>query len=628
MEQPADTPEFHRARAIELRKLRQFDQALQHIQQALKLRPDYPAGHYNHAAILMDMGQLNESEPIWRNAIAVKPDYWQAYIGLSTTLRQLGRHEEAIAASRKARSLAPRELDPHLSLATALYAARKFAEASAEFEAALNIDPNNVLVLNNYGNALADMDQPARAADQFRRAIHLAPERVEIFNNLANVLKAQGCVDDAIIFFRRMLQKKPQAWQIHTNLLLTLNCTPKADEGLLADHLEWGKRFADPLLPAKLDFPNDRDPRRRLRIGYVSADLRRHSVAYFIEPVIANHHRDQVEVFCYSNAEFTDDFTDRIRSLSDHWRPVFGQNDERVAQMIRDDQIDILVDLNGHTANHRLFVFARKPAPVQVTYLGYPNTTGISSMDYRIGDLESDPPGMTESHYVEKLIRLPHGMWCYQPAPQTPEPRVLSNPGSGEIIFGSFNNFAKATPATLELWAKVLLAVPRSRLLLKAECLSDPQTKQMVHAEFAAHSVDPSRIVTTGREPSFQKHLLIYQKVDIALDTFPYNGTTTTCEALWMGVPVISLAGRAHVSRVGASLLHRVGLGGLVAQNADQFVEIAVRLAGSFEQRQGVSSTQLRRRMEKSGLMNAQSFVTDLEAAYREMWTNWCSRPR
>jgi predicted O-linked N-acetylglucosamine transferase (SPINDLY family) len=271
-----------------------------------------------------------------------------------------------------------------------------------------------------------------------------------------------------------------------------------------------------------------------------------------------------------------------------------------------------------------LLVFARKPAPIQVTYLGYPNTTGLATMDYRLADAECDPPGMTEAQYTEKLIRLPRGIWCYRPADNTPEPRDIPETPPDSITFGTFNMLAKVTPDTMRLWARILNAVPNSSFLIKAESLRDPEMRQTMRSSFAEHGADPSCVDVLGREPSFVKHLATYHRLDIALDTFPYNGTTTTCEAMWMGVPTVTLAGHAHLSRVGASLMTRAGSPELVAQTPDDFVQIAVDLARDHMRRRDISGINLRQRMKGSPLMDEPGFARDLEAAYRGIWRKWC----
>lgn len=615
----------HRLRAIELRKQGKLADALREIEQALRVHPQYPEGYYNLASIRYELGRFEDAADAWRRATELRPTYYQAYAALGTALRRLGRLDEAIAAGQHAARLCPTDVDVHVNLANTLHVAHRMQPAAAEFKVAMKLNPRSILVLNNYANLLADLDQPARAIELLRRAIAIEPSRAELYNNLGNLLKSQAKIDEAIDCFRRTLAAKRDAVEVHSNLLLTLNCHARSDSGLLTEHVEWARRHAERFYPHQPRYPNDRNPDRRLRIGYVSADFRRHSAAYFIEPIVQAHDRDRVEVFCYSCVSKPDDMTSRIQSRADVWRSIVGVPDDRAAQIIRDDRIDILVDLSGHTAYNRLLLFARKPAPIQVTYLGYPNTTGLATMDYRLTDTDADPPGATDALHTENLVRLPRGFLCYRPADNSPPPRDPAAHDAGRVTFGTFNNFAKVTTHMIGLWSQILLHAPGSSLLIKAETLGDDQTRRDVHGAFESHGVDAPRVELLGRVPSFLRHLATYHRVDIGLDTFPYNGTTTTCEAMCMGVPVITLAGKAHVSRVGASLLKRVGLEDLIATSDEQYVQKAAALAGDASRRAELSSS-LRQRMSQSDLTNAGAFVQDLENAYRRMWHEWIRR--
>lgn len=608
----------YRARAVELRKQGKLPQALEAIQQALRLNPNYPAAHFNLAAIRFAQGHTEAAIASWRKAIELNPDYKQAHAALAGALRSVGRIEEAVAAAQQAARIDPNYIEAHNELGLALHRARRHAEAQEAFERVLELNPQHVAALNNLANLFTDEDRPSQAAECFRRALAIDPDRIELLNNYATLLKSQAKIDEALDIYHRILAKRPDYWPAHSNLLLTLNCHPRADRGLLAEHLEWAKRHAEPLQTKIHPHTNDRSPDRRLRIGYVSPDFRMHSVAYFIEPILIAHDRAQFEIFCYSNAPRADRMTDSIRSHADHWREITGQSDDRVAELIREDAIDILVDLSGHTAHHRLLVFARKPAPVQATYLGYPNTTGLRTIDYRLTDAIADPPGMTESHHAETLMRLPNTFLCYRPPDAGIAPRA-TRPANDPVTFGSFNNFAKVSGETIALWSGVLRAVEPSRLLIKAECLGDEPTRGAVRDRFSAHSIDPRRIELLGREPNFQRHLETYRRVDIGLDTFPYHGTTTSCEAMWMGVPVITLGGHAHVSRVGASLLTNVGLPELIARSPDEFATIARNLAGDRARLESISLN-LRAQLLGSPLCDAAGFTRSLESAYREMW--------
>jgi predicted O-linked N-acetylglucosamine transferase (SPINDLY family) len=370
--------------------------------------------------------------------------------------------------------------------------------------------------------------------------------------------------------------------------------------------------------------PNHPDPERRLRVGYVSPDFREHSVSAFLDPVIAGHDRRWFEVFCYAEVVRPDDTTARFRGLSDGWCSTLGMTDGAVAGRIRDDGIDILVDLAGHTAGNRLRVFAERPAPVQVTWLGYPNTTGLSAMDYRLSDAVADPAGEADALHSETLVRLANGFLCFAPPADAPEVGETPALATGQVTFGSFNNLAKVTPDVVEAWADILNRIPNSRLVLKSRPLADEKTRERYLEMFGAHGVDPGRVELCSWIASKSGHLGAYERLDIGLDPFPYNGTTTTCEALWMGVPVVTLGGDRHAGRVGASILARVGLAGLVAETKADYVEQAVALAGDLDRLSALRGG-LRSRMEKSPLCDAGGFARDIEAAYREMWRRVCA---
>lgn len=611
----------HRARCVALRKQGDLAGALREIQAALKLRPDYPEGYFNLAAIYFEQDRLQEAIGAWRHAAILRPTYWQAYVSLSNALRRMGRIKEAVAAAQQAINIKPDDAEPFQAMATALAAAHQHDAARKAYERALQINPKSVVAHNNYANLLADMDRPAEAAQHFEAALAIDPRRVEVMNNLANVLKAQGRIDEAITKFREVIARQPKLWNVHSNLLLTLNSHPSADNGLHGEHAAWAVQHVANIAPWHPTFANAKEP-RKLRIGYVSADMRKHSVSYFLEPILTHHDREQFEIYAYSNTDKQDSTTKRLAALCNQFRPIFGHTHESVAGQIRTDGVDILIDLNGHTANHRLLSFARKPAPVQATYLGYPNTTGLSTMDYRITDAVADPPGMTESHHSEQLIRLPGCFLCYGgPGIDVPLTDVLTV-DEENIVFGTFNNFAKVTDEMLALWCQILDTVDGSTLIVKAETLGDPKTRGDVCERINDLGGDASRITLMGREPRTDKHLEMYNRVDIGLDTFPYHGTTTTCEALWMGVPVITMVGKAHVSRVGGTILTHAGLPELIANDPDEYVQIAADLAGDVDRLREIKAN-LRSRLQASPLMDAVSFTRNLEAAYRTMWQNW-----
>lgn len=576
---------------------------------------------------IVGVSSPDSGQAMKRNEAQLSEDAQRAY-QLGNTLAMQGKMSQAVDHYERALSLRPNHVKARHNLGNALVvlgdslaAQGRLEQAVAQYERALSLRPDYAEAHNNLGNALM-RNRPIEAIAHFQRAISLQPNFAEAHNNLALVLSAHGQIDQAIGHFERALLLKPDYHAAHSNFLLTLNYASGKDPlAVYAAHLDFARRWEEPLAAQSQSHPNDRSSEQCLKIGYVSSDFRQHSVAYFIEPVLESHDRERFEIFCYSNHPQEDGTTARLIKQANHWRKIAGIPDDAVAKQVRADRIDILVDLNGHTANNRLLVFARKPAPVQVTWLGYPNTTGLSAMDYRITDAFADPVGKTEHLHSEKLVRLPECFSCYLPPREAPEVSELPAQEKGYITFGSFNKLTKISPEIMAVWARIILAIPGSRLTLKNYNLSEKTMQEMVLAAFARLGVPPERLQLLGDDPSQMLHLKRYQDIDIGLDPFPYNGTTTTCEALWMGVPVITLAGRTHAGRVGVSQMTNLGMTDLVSQTPDEYVATAVRLASDMKHL-GALRKELRPRMLASPLMDASRFTANLEQAYLAMWKN------
>ena len=502
---------------------------------------------------------------------------------------------------------------------------RRFQEAISSLEDALRLDSGQTEAARYLGLAYSELGQSTLALRWFERALELNPSLISVLNDLSGELCFQGRVDEAIRSYRELLVKSPDADVAAHNLLLTLNYDHSLDpHSVFQEHVQWGRRLMQRIGSQPLH-TNVRNPNRRLRIGYVSPDFLAHSVAFFIEPVLANHNHDRVEIYCYAASARVDAMTEWLRSLATHWRSIHDMDDTHVVELIRNDQIDILVDLAGHTDGTRLEVFAHQPAPVQVTYLGYPNTTGLPTMHYRLTDAIADPDSF-DHLYTETLVRLPRSFLCYMQSEHAPAVQPLPSLRAGHVTFGSFNNLAKIRAETVALWAQILKTTTGSRLLLKSSILGDDNGVRTRYLEmFFHHGIEPDRLELLGRIPGRAAHLDVYNRVDIALDTFPYNGTTTTCEALWMGVPVVTLEGNHHAGRVGVSLLTQVGLTDLIAKTQEDYVNIAVRLASELPKLASLRAD-LRQQMAASPLCDAQTFTRNLEAAYREMWLGWCAK--
>lgn len=592
---------------------------------------DAVAGHphaLNNLAILLKATRRHaESEALYRQGIAAEPEATHLRSNLGCLYAERGRDAEAADTLRRALALRPDYPDALFNLGNVLRALGRRDEAMAAYARALLIRPDMAEALANKGDLHKERAELGTAIELFMAALKRRPDLAAPYNNLGEALKEQGRLDEAVIVLQKGVEQHPTEVPMHSNLLFALNYMPNLPPDLIArTHRHWGERHADPLLstvPAAV--PQDPDPDRRLRVGYLSPDFCTHSCAYFSEPLIRAHDRNAVEVFCYHSSRRRDVTTRRFQELADHWRDVAGMEDAAVAALIARDRIDILVDLAGHTCDGRLLVLARRPAPVQATWLGYPNSTGMRAVDFRLTDAVADPPGAHDRWYTERLVRLPQGFLAFQPVIAAEALETPPSAAAGHVTFGSFNNTSKVTPEVVRVWAAVLDRVPGSRLLLKSRQLGDGFTRERLAARFAAHGVGPDRLELLARIDPVANHLRAYDRIDIGLDPFPYNGTTTTCEALWMGVPVVTLAGVGHVARVGASLLTQCGLPELIATDEAGYVETAAALAGDPARLAGLRRG-MRARLAASPLTDYTGFARRMEAAYRAMWRDRLGR--
>lgn len=602
-------------------------------------------------------GAIDEAETICQSVLgAFAP--MQALHG--SILARRGNLETAIVFLRSAVALDPTSVDSRVVLARMLCSSRRWIEARDAAEAALSLNPDDGTALICAGEAFLNSGGFERAIDHFRRATELAPATLSAWLNLGVALAKRGRFGEAVAAFqkvvdidpnavagwanlacatfevgrcaeaseiaRRALELSPDDIGVNDNVLFYANTrSDESPSSVYELHRAWGDRMAARRSAVTHRHSNPVDPERPLRIGYVSPDFRgAGGVASFIEPLLRRHSK-KFEITCYSTYDMEDITTAHFRALVGQWRSVAGQSIDSVEARVRQDGIDILVDLAGHAAGNMLELFARKPAPIQVTYLGYPNTTGLRSIDYRITDSITDPPGTSEQFHTERLVRPSSSFLCYAPMDSAPDVHPPPLVESGHVTFGSFNNRRKITTDVLETWAAVLAAVPGARLCLKAQALADPICRDEVSKVLAGQGVSLDRFDLVPLATTHLEHLDQYKRIDIALDTFPYNGTTTTIEALWMGVPVVTLSGSTHRSRVGRSLLTNAGLFDLVASSREEFVEIARGLARN-PQRICDLRTSLRGMVQSSPIMHRKGFGDAIDATYREMWREWCAR--
>jgi protein O-GlcNAc transferase len=498
-------------------------------------------------------------------------------------------------------------------------------EALRLYELALREFPDSAELNAMLGNVLRALGRHDEAVGAYRKSTLLKPALAAAWYNLALTEHELGDLEGAERDYRAALAADPELVAGHDSLLCLVGMggAGRTQSDVLAEHRRWASRHAERFRASWQPFANVADPGRRLRIGYVSADFRYHAIACFVEPVLAHRNRAAFEVFCYDNSAGTDPVKERLKAYADHWRAIDALDDERVAATIFADCIDILVDLSGHTRGNRLLVFARKPAPVQATWLGYPNTTGLGAIDWRITDAIADPPAMTDAYYSERLLRLPGSMWCYRPFDAMPEAGAGPEPG-GALTFGSLNSFPKLNAGVVTLWSRLLHAVPGSRLIVATVPAGSAQ--QRLLEAFAAQGIAGSRIECVPKLGN-DAFWALHRRIDVALDPFPMNGGTTTCETLWMGVPVVTLKGGSFAGRAGCSILTAAGFPEWIAGSEEDYLRLASGLVRDRSYRARLRA-EMRDRLRASALLDGAAFTHGLEELYREAWREWCAPKR
>ena len=517
--------------------------------------------------------------------------------------------------------LDPTCAEAHYDLGISLTSVGRLDEAHDAYRDAVALNPNFADAHNNLGAIATALGRLDDAAAAFRAALRIRPAMAATHSNLAGVYEWQARHDDALAAHRRAIELAPESAGAHGNCLFTLLFHPGYDARMLREaHDDWNRRHVEPLRSHIAGHRNDPSPERRLRVGYVCGLFRDHVLGRYLMPLLREHDRSAVDVICYSSNRHNDAMTGRFREVAAGWREIGVMPDDAAAHLIRHDGIDVLVDANLHMEGNRLLVFARKPAPVQVTFAGYPGSTGLETMDYRLTDAYLDPPGMFDAAYIERSWRLPDTFWCYDPLGTDVAVGALPAKARGYVTFGCLNNFSKINDAVLCLWARVLDAVPRSRLLILAH---DGDHRRHALDVLNARGVERSRVEFASYRPR-ELYLALFNQIDVSLDTVPYNGHTTSLDSLWMGVPVVTLVGKTVVGRAGASQLTNLRLAELIARTADEYVAIASALARDVERLAALRQT-LRGRMQSSPLMDAPRFARGVEAAYRDMWRRWCA---
>ncbi len=620
--QRPDVAEVHFNLGNAYRAAERWNDAAASYRRAVAVRPGFAEAQCNLGNALKMTGDLDGASVAYQAVLAEMPQHVDALVGLGAVLQSQGRNDDALELFDRAVAARPDSAVAHFNRGNTLMFKRERNAAVAAYQAALHYQPDYHQAYANLAIIFNDAGMPDQALEYCRKGLELGDTFGELYGNIALALHAQGKGLEALAYYRQSLALRPDSAADHSNLIYAMNFVDEFDPPALhAEHLDWARRHAEPLTAQAAPLVVDRTPARRLRIGYVSCHFREHAVNFFVEPILASHDHGSFEVFGYATVQSPDAATRRLAAAADVWRDVQRASDEQLAEIVRQDQIDILVDLNGHMGQHRLLTFARRPAPIQVTYIGYQNTTGMSAMDYRLTDQWADPPGLTDPYYTEELWRLPRAFFCYQPF-ETPDVTPSPWRTAGSLTFGSFNNYAKVTPRVVDAWLNILARVPDSRLLVLAykDGVLESHWKQLA----GERGIDPARIEMANK--CFRsEYLELVARADIALDPFPFNGHTTTCDSIWMGVPVVMLAGQTYASRFGGSVLRNVGLDELIAASVDDYIERAVALARDRE-RLSALREELRPRMAASPLLDFPGFTRRLEDAYRQMWRRWCER--
>ena len=567
---------------------RDFILSERHLRAALKLDSSLAEAWCHLAVTLGAQGRLAEAHAGYAQAVKLKPDYVEAYDRMGALACQTGGFAAAVPYFRRVAELQPSDPTGWANLGASLAQSGGLEESLACFARALALAPTHPLALT--ARALA------------WQLVYRLPE--------------------AVAGFGEVLAIYPENYEAHSGRLLTQHYLDGVNRAaLFAEHVAFGEACDGPVQTV---LPNLPEPARRLRVAFLSADLRRHSVAYFLAPLLDHLDPSQFEIILYHDHHQMDDMSERLRARAVVWRNFIGQSAPTVEATIRQDAPDVLIDLAGHTGINRLPLFARRLAPVQITWLGYPDTTGLRAMDYRFIDAITDPVGEAEPFHTERLVRFAPTAWTYQAPLDAPEPAPVPSAAGAPVTFGCFNNFAKVSDSTLRAWAQIMDAMPHSRLLLKGHGLADPSLTPALRSRLALLGVGEDRIELLGRTAGITEHLALYSRVDVALDTFPYHGTTTTCEALWMGVPVVTLAGDRHASRVGVSLLTAIGRPGWIARDWAEYIAKAVQLANDPAGRVTIRQS-LRDEMRRSALLDHAGQAARFGAALRECWHRWCS---
>jgi predicted O-linked N-acetylglucosamine transferase (SPINDLY family) len=606
-----------------LRARGKLEDAIATYQTAVQRWPFLAWAYYGMAKVYEAQRKLNDTLGCYQRAVQAWPFFAEAHRDAGHVFRSRGQLQPALLAYRQAAQCKPDDADTQTQLGSIALHLSQMNDALVHFQAALKAQPDHAEAYHGLGMTYTIQGKADEAEECFRKACDLAPDFAVPRYNLGLSLQAQGNLDQARDYLQQAVRLRPDDPVAHSSLISSMNCDPAVDNATLLDeHRRWAERHAPPssIWPAHENPP---DPNRVLRVGYVSPDFRLHAVAYFMEPLLANHNRNRVESYCYADVAVPDTMTQHLQSRAHQWRQTVNMPHEALFSGIRQDRVDILVDLCGHMGNNRLQMFARRPAPVQVSYLGYPTTTGVPAIDYRLVDTITDPPG-EPAYHTEELVRIPDVFCCYLGPPHLPLETSPPLQRTGVVTFGSLHKLDKLNDRVLDLWCAILKDVPQARFLIGRDTLQGKTTQRLV-TRFAERGIDASRIILRQANSFSFQHMQLYDEMDISLDTFPWSGHTTACESMWMGVPVVTLRGQRFAGRMVASVLTCLGLKELIAETPEEYRRLAIKLANDLP-RLGHLRGRLRSLMMQSPLCDGPGFARKVEDAYRWMWRRWCEK--
>jgi predicted O-linked N-acetylglucosamine transferase (SPINDLY family) len=603
----------------------EFEAALERYREALRVAPEYPRAHLNAGNALRHLGRHDEAASALRQSLRCSPSYAPAHFNLGTLLAELGENGAAESELREALRLQPDLADAAVVLADIFESTGRLPDAEAELQHALHLRPDFAGAALNLGQLLLRQNRFDDAETSLLKARAMDPSLASVHGALGSLYVRTGRGAEAERAFAIALELDSELESSKSAYLFSLNLRNDLDaSAIFEEHARLGAVITRAARGSFTTWNNRPDPERRIKVGYVSGDLGQHPIGLFLRPVLDRHDRKCFDVHCYSNRASVDDVTRLLQQSVEHWHSIAGIEDRLVADLIRRDEIDLLIDLSGHTDRNRLAVFARHPAPVQITWLGYLNTTGLPAMNYRICDRHTDPEGAAEHLHTERLYRMPHSQWCYAPVYELTLNLRPHAERPNAIVFGSFNQYAKISDSCLDLWCSLLRAAPEASLVV----LDVPpgKTQDAFRRRLLQRNINRDRVSVRGRL-GISEYFAAIANVDIALDTFPYNGATTTLDTLWMGVPLVALHGDRSIARSGYSLLQSIDAPELIASGPREYVDLNLRLVRDTSWRNTLRAT-LRNRLAASPLMDSVRFAADLEAGYRHMWRAWCASQR